>query len=411
MHLGFSSQRNTHVFNTDRFANTHLLGKRRTGKSTLISKWIIDDIYEGAGVALFDAYGDCTETVLSHIPPERIGDVVIVEPHDSNFPVGINPLYQISRDDQSKVVRSILNTFKSISGYTNVATPVLDDFLSHSLSALLDYPNATLIGLKWLFTSTEFRHKVLNQIDDLVIRDFWKSDFEMLSERAQIESTQSTLNKIRAFTSDPISRNILGQSIPTIVLKDILAEGKILIVNMPIGKLGIETTKLLGSLLMGQLHHESMGRTGTPFYVYVDGCNYFAPATQIQMLDTPYESQVGYTFSHQYLGQLDSSFQTALIGSVGTLFGLQCGVEDSERLEKEFQFSPQDIRLYELGWFNARVSTGGRGYPVSFKALGDGSSDSLAIRRQSRHRYAKQRTHVEARLNKFIQPLQKRGNT
>jgi hypothetical protein len=407
MYLGYCAQHNNHIFNVDRFANTHLIGKRRTGKTTLLSKWIIDDINEGAGIALFDAYGDCTEQVLSHIPPERIGDVVLVEPHDSGFPVAINPLYQISRDDRSKVVRSIVNTFKSISGYTNIATPVLDDFLSHSISALLDYQHATLVGLKWLFTSTEFRQKVLRQINDPVIQDFWKSDFEMLSERSQVEATQSTLNKIRAFTSDPISRNILGQSTPTIVLKDILAEGKIMIVNMPIGKLGIETTKLLGSLLMGQLHHEAVGRSGAPFYVYVDGCNYFAPATQVQMLDTPYYSQVGYTFSHQYLDQLDSTLQVALIGSVGTLFGLQCGVVDSERLEKEFQFSPQDIRLYELSAFNARVSTGGRGFPVSFRSLGEGTSDSLVIRRQSRNRYAKQRAHVEARLQKFIQPLQK----
>jgi hypothetical protein len=216
MYLGYCAQHNNHIFNVDRFANTHLIGKRRTGKTTLLSKWIIDDINEGAGIALFDAYGDCTEQVLSHIPPERIGDVVLVEPHDSGFPVAINPLYQISRDDRSKVVRSIVNTFKSISGYTNIATPVLDDFLSHSISALLDYQHATLVGLKWLFTSTEFRQKVLRQINDPVIQDFWKSDFEMLSERSQVEATQSTLNKIRAFTSDPISRNILGQSTPTI---------------------------------------------------------------------------------------------------------------------------------------------------------------------------------------------------
>ena len=349
-----------------------------------------------------------TETVLSHIPPERWDDVVVVEPHDSNFPVAINPLFEVPRDDQPKVVRSIVNTFKSISGYTNVATPVLDDFLSHSLSALLEYPNATLIGLKWLFTSQEFRHRVLNQVSDPVIRDFWCADFEMLSERAQNEATQSTLNKIRAFTSDPISRNILGQSIPTIRLPDILSEGRILLVNMPIGKLGIETTKLLGSLLMGQLHHEVVGRSGAPFFVYIDGCNYFASSTQIQMLDTPYSSQVGYTLSHQYLAQLDMGLQEALIGSAGTLFGLKCGVTDSERLEKEFQFSPLDIRLYELGAHHARVSTGGGGYPVTTKALGGGTMDSLAIRRQSRHRYAKQRAHVEARLNRFIQPLQRR---
>ena len=56
--------------------------------------------------------------------------------------------------------------------------------------------------------------------------------------------------RLTAFTSDPLTRHILGQPVSKIDLKEIMETGKILIMNLPIGQIGLEATKLLGSLVL-----------------------------------------------------------------------------------------------------------------------------------------------------------------
>ena len=391
----------------NRFANTQVIGRKQTGKTTLIAEMILDDIYNGAGVALFDAYGAAAKLVLDRIPEERWDDVVLIEPHTQrNHPVAYNPFFNIKPEDRSKFVAGEKYTLKSVWDYISFPTPTMDDTITNSVAAVLETNEPTLVSLKWFLTSKKHRDRALLSVKDKIIKNYWTNDFDSLSKKQQSDDTRSTLTKIRAFTSDPLTRHILGQPVSKIDLKEIMDTGKILIVNLPIGQIGLEATKLLGSLLMADLHNVALARSGDPFYCFVDGCNRFAYSTQVEMLDTPASSQVGYVFTHSFLDQLEPQLKNALIGSAGNIVSFATGVLDEGQLGALFPENQIFSNLFELEQFDMCLRLHGRekvvretlpelNYPIIRHAAQN-------IRNLTQNKYTNQRKDVERALARFI---------
>ena len=53
----------------------------------------------------FDPHGDMVETILRHVPPEHLGDVIYFNPDDLDYPVGLNLLELAPGLDGSEYVR------------------------------------------------------------------------------------------------------------------------------------------------------------------------------------------------------------------------------------------------------------------------------------------------------------------
>ena len=68
------------------------MGQTGTGKSTLALNLAIQDIRNGASLAVIDPHGDLVEAILSHIPKNRTNDVIYINPSDAANPVGFNVL-------------------------------------------------------------------------------------------------------------------------------------------------------------------------------------------------------------------------------------------------------------------------------------------------------------------------------
>ena len=407
--MSYNKDNNFPVEFPNPFAHFHVIGRKETGKKLLIAEKLLDDIYNSEGAALFDAYGSVTELVLPRIPKERWGDVVLIEPHTQrNYPVAYNPFFNIKEDGRSKFVSENKLTLKSIWDYIGFPTPTMDDTITNSVSAVLETDQPTLVALKWFLSSKKYRKRVVNNLKDKIIKDYWESEFESLSPKQQTDDTKSTLTKIRAFTSDPVTRNILGQPISKIDLKDILKTNKILIVNLPIGEMGTEATKLLGSLLAADFHNAALSRTGklSPVNCYIYGCHRFAYSIQVEMLDTPEQHQVSYLFAHEYLDQLDPKFRQSLLGSAGNIVSFATGVLDEEKLGVLF---PKDLvfsTLFELPPYEMCIRKHGQGnifretlhkltYPNEKGA-------KKGIRNKTQNKYTTGRKDVEKALNRFV---------
>jgi hypothetical protein len=234
---------------------------------------------------------------------------------------------------------------------------VLDQMLFNGARAMMDMPDGTLLGLKFLLTSAPYRKRVFAQIRDPVIRDFWAVEFERhMTEREWRERTLSTLNKLGALISDPVIRRTLGQPRSAFDLAQALREGRILIVALPQGELGIEKSSLIGSLLMSQLHLAALSRGADrrPFHVYADECHHFGAATLAEMLSGIRKFGVSLTLAHQYLDQL----KAALMGAVGTIVSFRIGALDAPLIEPEFRLNRDDWSLCELAPFQTYARTG-----------------------------------------------------
>ncbi len=392
------------VYNPHRFTHTWVLGKSGAGKPTAFLRWLVDDINAGDGVAFFDLHGDAADELLNYIPPHRRGDVLFYDPSDRDYPIGFNLLDTVPQHNKPFVASSVVDTFKSIWGYS--WGPQLEMFLYASTAALLDVPNSTLLGIKFLLTSPAYRKHVLESVQDPAIRDFWETDFEKhMPEREQRERTLSTLNKIGAIISDPLIRNSVGQPRTAIDFKSILDHQRILIVSLPQGQLSITKASLIGALLLSNLHLTALGRTNRrPFHVYVDECHHFGTATLTEMLSGIRKFGVSLVLGHQYIDQVPKDFRAALIGTTGTLVSFRVGVTDAEILRQEFDLTRDDTPLTQLAPHTAYAKTDQRTYylrmppPLARRY----PTSATKIVNAARHRHAVPREKVETRLTRFI---------
>ena len=76
----------------NRRGHIYVIGKTGTGKSSLLGNMAISDIEGGSGIALIDPHGDLAESLLNHIPQERLQDVIYFNPGDLEYPIAFNPL-------------------------------------------------------------------------------------------------------------------------------------------------------------------------------------------------------------------------------------------------------------------------------------------------------------------------------
>jgi type IV secretory pathway TraG/TraD family ATPase VirD4 len=337
------------VINDRRFSHAWVIGKTGVGKSTALIRWAVDDILAGEGVAFFDPHGDAAEEILRHVPRARRADVIYFNP--SELCIGFNPFDTVPEERRAFVASALTDGVKAVWGYGGAATPVLDQMLFNGARAMMDMPDGTLLGLKFLLTSAAYRKRVIAHIRDPVIRDFWAVEFEQhMTERERRERTLSTLNKLGALISDPLIRRTVGQPRSAIDLAQVLRDGKILIVALPQGELGIEKSSLIGSLLMSQLHLAALSRGADrrPFHVYADECHHFGAATLAEMLSGIRKFGVSLTLANQYLDQLPRKLKAALLGAAGTIVSFRIGALDTPFIEPEFQLARDDQSLCEL---------------------------------------------------------------
>ncbi len=394
------------VENDRRFSHTWVIGKTGVGKSTALIRWAVDDILAGEGVAFFDPHGDAAEEILARIPRRRREHVVYFNP--AELAIGFNIFDTIPEERKAFVASALVDTFKSVWGYAEIATPTLDQFLYNGARALMDLPGGTLFQLKFLLTSTKFRQRVIAHIRDPIIADFWRTDFEThMPEREQRERTLSTLNKIGAMIADPYLRACIAQKRSRIDFRQIMDHGGIFIASLPQGELGLEKSALIGSLLISQLHLAGLTRPAgsrRPFHVYVDECHRFAPATLAEMLSGIRKFGISLTLANQYIAQLPPSLREALIGTVGTIAAFRLGASDAELLEPEFQLFTDDHSLCELPAFEAYVRRELRTHRLTMPALTAPTLPNAAdkIRHASAAKFAIVRTCIEERLARFV---------
>jgi type IV secretory pathway TraG/TraD family ATPase VirD4 len=132
-------------------------------------------------------------------------------------------------------------------------------------------------------------------------------------------------NKLGAFLTAPLIRNIIGQPENRIDFREVMDEGKILLVNLAKGRIGEDNSSFLGSLIATQLQLAAMGRIDAPedqrrdFYLYVDEFQSFVAAETFDaVLSEARKYRLCLVLAHQYLGQLDERLRKAIFGNVGT---------------------------------------------------------------------------------------------
>lgn len=398
----------------DRRRHVYVVGKTGVGKTTLLENMVISDIQAGKGVGVIDPHGEFAEKMLDFIPEERLDDVIYFDPSDMENPIAFNPMEQVGTEFRHLVASGLMGVFKKI--WADAWSARMQYILNNTLLALLEYPGATLLGIMQMFSNKAYRKKIVDNLQDPIIRSFWQDEFSQYSQKFESEALAAIQNKVGQFVSNPLVRNILGQPRSSLNMRDIMDSGKIFIANLSKGKIGEDNSALLGAMIITRLQLAAMSRVDVPeaerrdFFLYVDEFQNFATDSFANILSEARKYRLGLILAHQYIGQLVNAEQNtkvrdAVFGNVGTIISFRVGAEDAEFLEKEFmpEFLQTDlVNLSKANIYIKLMIDGVSSRPFSAETLPPQKLPLVNYRdviiKNTRDRYGTPRSVVEARI-------------
>jgi len=331
----------------DRRRHVYILGKSGTGKSTLLANMAINDIRHGEGMALVDPHGDTAEHLLDYIPADRVNDVAYLDPSVVGKSFHLNPLFVKNPAYSELVASGIVSIFSKL--YGNSWGPRLEYILRNTLLTLVAKPGATLLDVPRVLTNKPFREEYLAAVQDPVLINFWHDEYDKYSEKFQSEAISPILNKVGQFITSPTIRDIISHPNSTVDFEDMMNQGKIIILNLPQGKIGEDNAALLGAMFISQIQIAAMNRANMAeserkdFFLYVDEFQNFATTSFIKILSEARKYRLNLILANQYTAQLPVEIQDAIFGNAGTLMSFVVGAADANRLMNELgNFYTQD---------------------------------------------------------------------
>lgn len=398
----------------DRRKHMYVIGKTGMGKTNLMANMAIQDIQAGYGVGFADPHGETADALLDFVPSSRVNDVVYFNPADLDFPLAFNVMERVDMEHRHLVASGLMGVFKKI--WPDVWSARMEYILNNTILALLEYPGSTLLGINRMLADPDFRAKVVERVQDPVVKAFWLQEFARYNQRYEQEATAAIQNKVGQFISAPLIRNIIGQVASKIDMREIMDNHKILIMNLSKGLIGEDNSMLLGSLLITKLQLAAMSRVDIPeeqrqdFFLYVDEFQNFATESFATILSEARKYRLDLILGHQYINQLEEPVRDAVFGNVGTTVCFRVGADDAEFLEKEFlpDFGATD--LVNLGKYSVYLKLmirGLAGRPFSAETLSPflkpEKSQREKIIKVSRERYATPRSLVEEKINRWAE--------
>ena len=395
----------------DKFRHCYIVWKTWTWKSTFISNMVKSDVEAWNWLCLLDPHGDLVDTVLEHVPTNRINDVILFDVSDTDYPIGFNLLQADNEDEKNRIASWVVSTFQKL--FENSWWPRLEYILRNVVLSVINYPNATLMHITRILTDKDFRAEVLSTITDAVLKKFWESEFNKRGDKQRDEAIAPIVNKIGQFLSSKLVRNIFGQPRSKLNMRRAMDEWKIILVNLSKWKIWEDNAAMIWSLLVTKIQIDAMSRADIPmeqrrdFYLYIDEFQNFATKAFATILSEARKYRLSLIVANQFTSQLQEEVKDAIFGNVWTIMAFTLWKDDAEIISGQFKemVSPND--LISLPMFTAYIKLMANGIssdPFSMRTnplpTPEWSLELIdKIRKQSRQRYSMERWELESLMD------------
>lgn len=399
----------------DRRRHVYVVGQTGTGKSVFLNDVAGQDIRNGEGVCVIDPNGDLFEDVLSSIPKERVRDVIVFDPSDLSRPLGLNMLEYDPRYPEQKtfLINEMMTIFDTLYDLKATGGPMFEQYTRNALLLLMDDPadGYTILEIPRVLSDAAFRRRLLAKCKNVITKDFWEREAEKAGgEAALVNLVPYITSKFNTFIANDYVRPVIAQSRSTLKFREVMDQGKILLVNLSKGRIGELNASLLGMILVGKLTMAAFSRTDVPqdarrdFYLFIDEFQNFTTPSIATILSEARKYRLCLTIAHQFIGQLSEEIRNAVFGNVGSLVAFRVGAEDAEFLVKQFEPVFTQNNLINIDNLNAHVKLLVRSQVASpfnmfvpFPPKGDPKVGALA-RDFSRLTYGRDREVVEQEI-------------
>ena len=410
------------IKNDDRRRHIFMIGKTGVGKTTLFSNMIEQDMLEGRGCCFVDPLGDAIEDLLGKIPEERIQDVILFDPSDTEYPVGLNLLEWQTADQRDFLIQEAIQIFYKLFDPTQmgIVGPQWEHWFRNAALTIMNQPGGgTLIDVPRIFTDDAFRTQLISSVTDPIVKAFWTQQLAKTADFHKSEMYNYFISKFGRFMTNDLMRNIIGQKKSAFDLRKLMDEGKILLINLSKGKIGEVNSNLLGMILVSKIQMAAFSRADTPeenrrdFYLYVDEFQNFTTDSFASILSEARKYRLSLSITNQYIAQLTEKIRDAVIGNAGTMICYRIGAADAEFMVKEFpQVTVDDmVNLDKFNTYTKLLIEGTPSKPFSMMGL---KSENISkeetrekVRENARQSYARKKNEVEQELTKQFQSLDK----
>lgn len=406
----------------DRRRHLYIIGQTGTGKSTVLENLALQDMLAGKGFAFVDPHGDAVESLLSMVPKERTEDVIYFSPGEMDYPLGLN-LFEFSLPEQKDfLIQEAINMLYKL--YDPQRQGIIGPRYEHwfrnaALTLMSDPEGATFIDIPKVFTDNQYAKQKLKNVTDQTVLDFWNKEMASTSDYHKSEILGWFVSKFGAFLSNEMMRNIIGQTKSSFDLREVMDEGKILLVNLSKGRTGDLNSKLLGMIFVMKFQAAAMSRATIPenerrdFTLYVDEFQNFSTDSFSTILSEARKYRLNLVVANQFISQLSDDIRDAVFGNVGSVVSFRTGANDAEFLVKQFQPTFDDDDLVKLPNFQAVVRLMINNVPsqpfsmATLPPLGHSNAQlSGALKRLSSAKYGRPRKEVESSIFKRLETIE-----
>ena len=333
----------------DRMRHMYVVGQTGTGKSVFLENLVLQDVQAGRGFAFVDPHGETAERVIARISPEQADKVIYFHPGNMEFPMGLNIFEHDNPDQQDFLIQEAITMLYKLYDphQQGIMGPRYEHIFRNAAKLVMADPaGGTFIDIPKLFVDRQFVEQKLRHVSDQTVIDFWRKEIVDSAKSNEFGDLKNWfLAKFSAFLSNTMMRNILGQNKSAFDLRQVMDEGKMMVINLSLGQTGELNMKLLGMLFVIKFQMAAMSRADISeeqrpdFTLYIDEFQNFATDSFANILSAARKYHLALIVANQHTSQLTEEIRDSVYGNVGTAIAFRINAQDAENMIKQF-YSP-----------------------------------------------------------------------
>ena len=391
--LGYIDGGKTFVIPEEDRQNIGVFGEIGSGKTSVLRLLIMQDIMRGTGFLLVDPHREFSREVLSLIPAEQQDRVVYISLaslYQFGRTVCINPLQAETEHEKYIRTAGVIDNLKQYfsDGWGHRLETILRNMINLVMSTPETFKFLDIISV--LFDESK-RNGILQRCPLPTVRNFWTKVFPKFAP----EAAGAIYNKFDKIINTPPIAAMFSSAESTISFKEVIEEGKIVIVDLG-SAATLDIIEFMGTMLINMFNLENKIRfdlgdsAKTPFNIYIDEVHMFSAPVIRELLNNVRKYNMKVTVATQSIKVLDDKLAKELDDLFRCMVMFRCDHSTAKLLARNMPLDEKELahmgfhRFAAFSQGSKRVSGVGKTRHIEIPSRWEG------VARNSLERYGKE---------------------